>query len=144
VATAEKPFGKAEERPWRQFVVRLIQQSGATVLPVFFQGQNSPPFHYVSRYSQSLCLSLLVCEFRSRIGATIGVAVGAPVASSALAGGGNGAAVLDELYLLVHRLAPGASRLDRAALLPRPLHKRRWFPCDPPRSPPSRFGARKP
>ena len=51
VATAEKPFGKAEERPWRQFVVRLIQQSGAAVLPVFFEGQNSPLFHFVSRES---------------------------------------------------------------------------------------------
>ena len=138
VATAEKPFGKAEERPWRQFVVRLIQQSGAAVLPVFFQGQNSPPFHFVSRYSQTLRLSLLVCEFGHRIGVTIMVSVGAPVASAALAGGGNGSAVLDELYLLVHRLAPGASRFDRAALLPRPLHMRRWFPCDPPREPRAR------
>jgi putative hemolysin len=135
VATAEHPFGKAEERPWRQFAVRLVQQSGATVLPVFFEGQNSPPFHLVSRYSQTLRLSLLVCEFRHKIGGVIKVRVGTPVTSSAIAGGSDGAAVLDELYLLVHRLAPGAGACDRAALLPRPPHLRRWFPCDPPRAP---------
>jgi putative hemolysin len=133
VATADNPFGKAEERPWRQFVVRLIQQSGAAVLPVFFEGQNSPPFHFVSRFSQTLRLSLLVCEFRFKIGATIKVTVGTPVPSVAIAGGGYGGAFLDELYLLVHRLAPGARVHDRAALLPRPAHLRRWFPCDPPR-----------
>jgi putative hemolysin len=132
VATADHPFGKAEERPWRQFVVRLIQQSGAVVLPVFFEGQNSPPFHLVSRYSQTLRLSLLVCEFRHKIGATIKVTVGAPVAAPAITGG-DATAALDELYLLVHRLAPGAAACDRAALLPRPAHLRRWFPCDPPR-----------
>jgi putative hemolysin len=136
VATAENPFGKAEERPWRQFAVRLIQQSGATVLPVYFDGQNSAPFHLVSRYSQTLHLSLLVCEFRHKIGGAIKVTVGAPVGWRAIAGGDPGASPLDELYVLVHRLAPGAAARDRVALLPRPEHLRRWFPCDPPRRPP--------
>jgi putative hemolysin len=136
VATADNPFGKAEERPWRQFVVRLIQQSNAAVLPVFIEGQNSPLFHFVSRYSQTLRLSLLVCEFRHKIGSTIRVTVGAPLASRAIASGGNRVDILDELYLLVHRLAQGASAHDRTALLPRPPHLRRWFPCDPPREVP--------
>jgi putative hemolysin len=135
VATADNPFGKAEERPWRQFVVRLIQQSGAAVLPVFFAGQNSPPFHFISRYSQTLRLSLLVCEFRHKIGATVKVRIGAPVAGSAVSGS-DAATALDELYVLVHRLAPGAAARDRTELLPRPAHLRRWFPCDPPREPP--------
>ncbi len=51
VATAEKPFGTAEELPWKLFTARLIQQSGATVLPVYFEGHNSALFHFVSRYS---------------------------------------------------------------------------------------------
>ena len=136
VATADNPFGKAEERPWRQFVVRLIQQSNAAVLPVYIEGQNSPLFHFVSRYSQTLRLSLLVCEFRHKIGSTIRVTVGAPLTPLAIAGGRNRVASLDDLYLLVHRLAQGASAHDRTALLPRPPHLRRWFPCDPPREGP--------
>ncbi len=68
VATAEKPFGAAEELPWKLFTARLIQQSGATVLPVYFEGQNSALFHFVSRYSLSLRLALLVLEFRHHVG----------------------------------------------------------------------------
>jgi len=133
VATAERPFGIAEELPWKQFVVRLIQQSDAAVIPVFFEGQNSPLFHFASRYSLTLRLSLLVCEFRHQVGSTIRATVGPPVACSAIAAGCNGGAFIDELYLLVHRLAPGAKGADRAALLPRPPDRRRRYPWDPPR-----------
>ena len=76
VATAENPFGKAEELPWKLFTVRLIQQSGATVLPVYFEGQNSAFFHFISRYSLSLRLSLLVLEFRHHIGGAVRARIG--------------------------------------------------------------------
>jgi putative hemolysin len=135
VATAETPFAPAEDRPWKQFVARLIQQSRAAVLPVHFEGQNSPLFHLVSRYSQTLRLSLLVCEFRHRIGSTIRARVGAPVSWPAINELGKSADLLDELYLMVHRLAPGAKERNRAELLPRPAHQRRQFPCDTPMQP---------
>jgi putative hemolysin len=135
VATAETPFGVAEDRPWKQFVARLIQQSGAAVLPVHFEGQNSPLFHFVSRYSQTLRLSLLVCEFRHRIGSTIRASVGTPAAWPAISELAKSAGLLDELYVMVHRLAPGADGRDRAELLPRPMHLRRQFPCDTPLQP---------
>jgi putative hemolysin len=135
VATAETPFALAEDRPWKQFVARLIQQSHAAVLPVYFEGQNSPLFHFVSRYSQTLRLSLLVCEFRHRIGSTIRARVGTPVAWPAINEAGKSADLLDELYVMVHRLAPGADGRDRTELLPRPMHLRRQFPCDTPLQP---------
>jgi putative hemolysin len=132
VATAESPFGVAEELPWKQFVVRLIQQSEAAVLPVHFEGQNSPLFHFISRYSLTLRLALLVSEFRHRLGAPIQATVGEPVSSAALAADGH--ALIDALYLAVHRLAPGAAERDRAALLPRPPQQRRRYPWDAPRA----------
>ena len=135
VATAENPFGKAEELPWKLFAARLIQQSGATVLPVYFEGQNSAFFHFISRYSLSLRLSLLVLEFRHHIGATIRARIGRPVPWTELAAGANGGSIIDELYVLVHRLAPGAEHADRTALLPRPIDQRRIYPWDPPRLP---------
>jgi putative hemolysin len=133
VATAEKPFGKAEELPWKLFTARLIQQSGATVLPVYFEGQNSPLFHFVSRYSLSLRLPLLVLEFGRGVGAPIKATVGPPVSWAEIAASAGGGSVTDELYVRVHRLAPGGEKADRAALLPRPVHQRRRFPWDPPR-----------
>ncbi len=135
VATADKPFGIAEELPWKAFTARLIQQSGATVLPVYFEGQNSALFHFASRYSLSLRLSLLVLEFRHHIDATIRASIGVPVSPAEIAAPANGGSIMDELYVRVHRLAPGADTKDRTALLPRPIHLRRRYPWDPPRGP---------
>jgi putative hemolysin len=62
VATADRAFGKAEELPWKTFTARLIQDAQANVLPVYFEGQNGALFHFVSRYSLELRLTLLVSE----------------------------------------------------------------------------------
>jgi putative hemolysin len=142
VATAENPFGKAEELPWKAFTARLIQQSGATILPVYFEGQNSALFHFISRYSLSLRLALLVLEFRRHIGASVRATVGSPVSLAEVTAGADGGSIVDELYLRVHRLAPGAQDAERDALLPRPAHQRRRYPWDPPaRLPRSSSGA---
>ncbi len=138
VATAENPFGKAEELPWKAFTARLIQQSGATVLPVYFEGQNSALFHFISRYSLSLRLAFLVLEFRRHIGASVRATVGSPVSWAEVAAGANAGSIVDELYVRVHRLAPGAQNADRGALLPRPPHQRRRYPWDPPGAQPRR------
>jgi putative hemolysin len=122
VATAEQPSGTAEELPWKAFTARLIQQA-----------QNGPLFHLVSRYSLTLRLSLLVSEFRRFVGATIRVHVGALVPFAALACGADRSALTDELYALVHRLAPEAAACGPAQLRPRPPEMRRRYPWDPPR-----------
>jgi putative hemolysin len=133
VATAEQLFGKAEELPWKAFTARLIQQAQAAVLPVYFEGQNSALFHLISRYSLMLRLSLLVSEFRHVVGATIKVHVGAVVPFDALACRDDRGALTDELYALVHRLAPDAAALGPQHLKPRPAQARRRYPWDPPR-----------
>src|SRR5208282_3023882 len=104
-------------------------------LPVYFEGQNSALFHFVSRYSLSLRLALLVLEFRHHIGATLRATIGLPISWAEIAASANGGSIIDELYVRVHRLAPGAENAERAALLPRPIHQRRRYPWDPPREP---------
>jgi len=133
VATAEHPAGKAEELPWKAFTARLIQQAQAAVLPVYFEGQNSALFHLISRYSLTLRLSLLVSEFRHFVGATVRVHVGAVVPFAALASRADRGALTDELYALVHRLAPDAAARGPEHLRPRPAALRRRYPWDPPR-----------
>lgn len=132
VATAETPFGKAEDLPWKLFAARLVQQSDATVLPVHFEGQNSPLFHFVSRYSLAIRLALLVSEFRHKVGSVIRARVGAPVTCADMMAAAGDGALLDEMYLAVHMLAAGAEGIPRAALLPRPPEQRRRYPWDPP------------
>ena len=114
VATAEWPFGRAMERPWKNFTARLVQASGANVMPFYFEGQNSPVFHLASRLSTTLRLALLVSEFIRRFrGAEIIVHSGFVVPNVALSDIGNGKRLTKELYRLVMDLAP-----DRNSRLP--------------------------
>jgi putative hemolysin len=130
VATAESITGTAEELPWKPFVAALITQSKASVLPVFFEGQNSRLFHLVSRYSLSLRLSLLVSEVRRVLGGTIHAHVGPVVPFAELSGIKDRRALVDDLHVRVHRLAPGAANRPRSELLPRPAEARRRWPWD--------------
>ena len=41
VASSETMFGKVVEGDWNPFTAKLIQKSGADVIPVFFQGANT-------------------------------------------------------------------------------------------------------
>lgn len=129
VATAECPTGIAEELPWKTFTARLIQQAEASVLPIYFEGQNSALFHLVSRYSLMLRLSLLVSEFRRFVGATIRVHVGAMVPFADLTLRTDRNALTAELYARVQQLAPDATP---ERLMQRPPAARRRYPWDPP------------
>jgi len=133
VATAEHPTGKAEELPWKTFTARLIQQAQAAVLPVYFEGQNSTLFHFVSRYSLTVRRALMVSELRNFVGATILVHVGAVVPFAELACKTDRRGLTLELYARVHHLDPGSRHLPLGELRPRPPHVRRQYPWDPPR-----------
>jgi len=132
VATAEHPAGKAEELPWKTFTARLIQLAQAAVLPVYFEGQNSPLFHFASRYSVTIRLALMVSELRNFLGTTVRVHVGAVVPFEELTSRADRQGLTLELYARVHQLAPGSRRLSLDQLRPRPPEARRRFPWDPP------------
>jgi putative hemolysin len=133
IATAEHPTGKAEELPWKTFTARLIQQAQAAVLPVYFEGQNSPLFHFVSRYSLTIRLALMVSELRNFVGATVPVHVGAVVPFAELASRTDRQGLTLELYARVHQLAPALRHLPLEVLQPRPPDSRRRYPWDEPR-----------
>jgi putative hemolysin len=132
VATAEHPGAKAEELPWKTFTARLIQQAEAAVLPIYFEGQNSPLFHLVSRYSLTIRLALMVSELRNFVGASVKVQVGAVVPFAELACKTDRQGLTAELYARVHQLAPDARHLPLEKLRPRPPETRRRYPWDPP------------
>lgn len=105
VATARRPFGRAEELPWKTFAAKMIRSSRATVVPVFFEGQNSPLFHLASRLSLTLRLSLLVREFRRIVGSAIEVRVGAMIPYEDLATLADQKAMIEDLQRRVLSLA---------------------------------------
>lgn len=85
IATARSPFAHAEELPWKRFTAKLIHMARADVLPVHFDGQNSPLFHAASRISMFLRLSLIVPEAVRRLGRPIDVRIGAVIPYERLA-----------------------------------------------------------
>ncbi len=74
-----KPIAEAEDLPWKNFAYRLIRSANATVLPLYFEGQNGAMFHIASKVSMAWRLALLLGEFNKRRGQPITVRVGEPV-----------------------------------------------------------------
>ncbi len=64
VATSETMFGPAIEQEWNPFTAKMIQRSGATVVPIFFQGQNSRWYQIANKLSATLRQGLLIYEVR--------------------------------------------------------------------------------
>lgn len=79
VATRNRPGGPLEELPWGNFTAKIIQQSEANILPVYFHGENSWVFHYASRFSETVRLALFLYETRKLIGKSIQVSIRPPI-----------------------------------------------------------------
>lgn len=111
VSTAPKVFGRAVDAPWKTFTGRLIATSGATVVPMFFEGQNSWLFHLASRFSQALREALLLREVVRRIGADITAHIGAPIPFADLTNWPDRLALIEHLRELVYGLDPESTAL---------------------------------
>jgi putative hemolysin len=107
VSTALKPFGRPMDPSWRRFTAKLIAKSGATVVPVFFEGQNSRLFQVASHLHQTLRMALLVNEFKTRVGEPVRVVVGRPLEPATLAThAGDARGLMDYLRTETYRLCP--------------------------------------
>lgn len=84
VSTSAKPFSRALDPSWRNFTAKMIQSSGATVVPVYFHGENSRLFQVASHLHATLRLGLMVSEFRARISTPVDVTIGTPIESGQL------------------------------------------------------------
>jgi putative hemolysin len=111
VATALKPFGRPMDPSWRRFTARLIAKSGATVVPVFFDGHNSRLFQLASHLHYTLRMALLVNEFRIRVGEPVRVVVGRPLDPAEIAvRAGDAHGLMDYLRTETYRLSPVPQR----------------------------------
>ena len=119
VATAPRGFGKAEDLPWKQFPARLIREGGASVLPVYFSGQNGRLFHLASRVSLTARTSLLIYEFTRLAGRSIGVRVGNLITAKEIAAISDRKSLTAFLHEHVHGLDQGHGTV--AARRPRKL-----------------------
>jgi putative hemolysin len=110
VSTAPDRLGRlpAVDAPWQPFVAQLVQRSKATVAPIWFGGQNSRLFQIASHVSLTLRLSLLFHEVRARIGASLPVAIGAPIPFAEIAHIKDRQAMADLLRMRTYALARAA------------------------------------
>ena len=106
VATAPGGFGRALDLQWKLFPAKMIQEARATVIPVYFGGQNGRLFHIASRFSLTLRTSLLIREFARLSGRTIEMTVGSPIAWESLAREDGRQALTKRLFEEVFSLAP--------------------------------------
>lgn len=79
VSTGAKFYKRPFDPAWKTFTARLIQQSGADVVPIFFDGVNSRLFQVASHLSDTLRLALLISEFDNRVGEPVRVVIGEPL-----------------------------------------------------------------
>ena len=116
ISTAPDALGlqPAVDGRWQPFVSQLIQRSKATVIPIWFAGQNSRLFQIASHVSQTLRLSLIFHEVRARIGATLPVVIGAPIPFASIAEIRDRQALADELRAQVYALASLAPALGES------------------------------
>lgn len=70
---------------WRRFTAKMVSRSRAQVVPVFFEGQNSGLFQFVSQFSVPLRMGLLIHEFRARVDQPVRAMIGAPIGPEKLA-----------------------------------------------------------
>ncbi|WP_299953622.1 lysophospholipid acyltransferase family protein [uncultured Roseobacter sp.] len=84
VSTAARPFSRPMDPGWRSFTARMIGKSGATVLPVYFDGHTSRLFQIASHMHSTLRMGLLIKEFRKRVDAPVRIAVGQPIGRDVL------------------------------------------------------------
>lgn len=76
VSTSAKPFSMPLDPGWRTFTAKMIAKSGATVVPIFFEGANSRLFQLASRLHNTLRLALFIKEFKRRVDEPVNVIVG--------------------------------------------------------------------
>ena len=104
VATAPTPFGTAVDLDWKTFVAKVLMQSEATVMPMFFHGQNSRLFQIVSQVGLTLRLSMIMHEVCNKMGQRLLVTIGDPLAFAELYHDGDRQALTAQLRRLTEEL----------------------------------------
>jgi putative hemolysin len=116
VAHATGPDGRIVDSPWRVTAGELAVRSGAAVVPMFFEGSNSPVFRAAGRVHPLLRTLLLPHELLAKRGSRVAVRIGAPVDARDLAAKGDAITRTAHLRATVEALAsPRATAPDASA-----------------------------
>ena len=105
VSTADKfGFGTVRDAPWSTFAAKIVREARATVVPIFFHGQNSRKFHVASHIGEPFRMAMLVHEAINKFGKTVEIEIGEPLTWERLADRGGRQQLTDYLYQQVQSL----------------------------------------
>jgi len=79
VSTAATPFARPMDPGWRSFTAKMVAKSGATVVPLYFEGHNSRLFQLASHLHVTLRMALLIKEFKGRVDEPVRMVIGKPI-----------------------------------------------------------------
>ncbi len=105
ISTSNGALGPVTDLEWKLFMSKLVHTSKATVVPVYFHGQNSRLFQIASQFSLTLRLALIISELNRQIGKPLKVSVGAPICYEQLAHIEGRQALTEHLRKATYRLS---------------------------------------
>jgi len=107
VSTAARPLARPMDPGWRAFTARMVARSGATVVPVCFDGHTSRLFQIASHMHSTLRMGLLIKEFARRVDTPVRVSIGAPIDPAQIAARARDSkAMMDFLRKATYELSP--------------------------------------
>ena len=132
VSTAKKfGFGSVKDAPWTTFAAKLVRESKATVVPVYFHGQNSRKFHIGSHLAEPLRMGMLMHEATNKFGRDVPVTIGHPIAWDEIKEIQGRQELTDVLYAAVQALKhskvepDGKNSIEKLVLKIRALNRKR-------------------
>jgi len=84
VAMSEGWWGPAVEAEWNVFTHKMVKSSGATIVPIFFPGQNSRAFQIANQISDTLRQGLLLYEIKRALFKPQRPVIGQPIPAEEL------------------------------------------------------------
>ena len=113
VSTGAKPFSRPLDPGWRSFTAKMVATSNATVVSIYFEGENSRLFQIASHLHSTLRVALLIREFNRRTDAPVKVVIGDPVPTDEIDTRRKDArALMDFLRASTYALSPEGPRTD--------------------------------
>ncbi|MEL6700407.1 MAG: acyltransferase, partial [Pseudomonadota bacterium] len=89
------------------FTAKMVAKSGATVVPVFFDGHNSRLFQVASHLHYTLRMAFLIREFKARVDEPVKVVIGKPLPQAELdARAKDSRAIMEYLRQATYNLSP--------------------------------------
>jgi putative hemolysin len=79
VASMHRNFGKVEESEWDESIIKFICRAKVPIVPMYFNGQNSLPFHLLGRIHPYLRTLSIPGEFFNKEGASVSIRIGKPI-----------------------------------------------------------------